>query len=55
MLLGIDAQHDHDQVATELARWWVLNSEGGIGEWLLPDVDGVGAKAQVREGDDRAR
>lgn len=55
LLLAIDAQRDNDQVATELARRWILNGEGGVGEWLLPDVGGVSAKAQFHEGDERAR
>ena len=55
LLLAIDAQRDNDQMATELARRWVLNGESGMGEWLLPDVGGVSAQALFHEGKERAR
>ena len=55
LLLAIDAQRDNDQVATELARRWVLNGESGMGEWLLPDVGGVRTKARFHEGKERAQ
>lgn len=55
VLLAVDAQRDDDQIAMELARRWVLHGESGMGEWLLPDVGGISAKAQFREGRERAR
>lgn len=55
LLLAVDAQRDNDQVATELARRWVLNGESGMGEWLLPGIGGVSAKAQFHEGKERAQ
>jgi hypothetical protein len=55
MLLATDAQRDGDKVAKEIARRWIVNGEGGVGEWKLPDVGVVGPDAQVQEGLERAK
>ena len=54
LLLAADVERDHDEVATEVARRWILNSEGGVGEWLLPDIGRVSSKAQFQSGEERA-
>lgn len=54
LLLTLDAQREHDLVAGELARRWVLNAEGG-GEAVLPDLVQVNSGAQLREEDDNER
>jgi alkylation response protein AidB-like acyl-CoA dehydrogenase len=38
MLLSFDAQRDGDEKATETARRWVLDGDGGLGEHVLPAV-----------------
>jgi len=38
VLLAHDAQRDGDEVAGEVARRWVLDAEGGVGEFVLRDV-----------------
>ncbi|UNI16583.1 hypothetical protein JDV02_003009 [Purpureocillium takamizusanense] len=53
MLLAADAQRDGDAVANEVARRWLLNGEGGVGEWLLPHVGGIRTGAHFQEGDER--
>jgi alkylation response protein AidB-like acyl-CoA dehydrogenase len=55
MLLATDSQRDGDEVAKEIARRWIVNGEGGVGEWKLPDVGVVGPDAQVQEGLERAK
>lgn len=37
-LLAHDAQRDSDAAALEVASRWVLDKEGGVGEYVLPDV-----------------
>lgn len=37
-LLVLDAQRDGDALAAEVARRWVLDAEGGVGEFVLADV-----------------
>lgn len=37
-LLAHDAQRDGNAAAMEVARRWVLDGEGGVGEWVMPDV-----------------
>jgi hypothetical protein len=37
-LLAHDAQRDGNAAALEVARRWVLDKEGGVGEFVLPDV-----------------
>jgi alkylation response protein AidB-like acyl-CoA dehydrogenase len=55
ILLATDAQRDQDGVAKEIARRWILNGEGGVGEWMLPDVGRVDPDAEFQEGEDRAK
>jgi hypothetical protein len=55
MLLATDAQRDGDDVAKEIARRWIVNGEGGVGEWKLPDVGVVSPDAKVHEGLERAK
>ena len=55
VLLAADAQRDGDAVAKEIARRWIVNGEGGVGEWKLPDVGAIGPDAQFQEGDERAK
>lgn len=38
MLLAIDAQRDGERVATEIARRWVVDGEGGVGEFAFPHI-----------------
>jgi len=38
VLLAHDAQRDGDEIAGEVARRWVLDAEGGVGEFVLRDV-----------------
>jgi hypothetical protein len=37
-LLAHDAQRDNDATALEVASRWVLDKEGGVGEFVLPSV-----------------
>lgn len=37
-LLAHDVQRDGDSVATEVAHRWVLEGDGGVGEFVFPDV-----------------
>ncbi|OAA53140.1 Acyl-CoA dehydrogenase/oxidase [Cordyceps fumosorosea ARSEF 2679] len=55
VLLAWDAQRDGDELAGEVARRCVLNGEGGLREWLLPDVGVPAATARFEEGTERAR
>ncbi len=55
VLLAYDSQRDQDGLATEVARRWILNGEGGVREWMLPDVGGASAKARFDEGKERAK
>ena len=38
VLLCHDAQRDGDAIALECAKRWVLEGQGGYGEWVLPEV-----------------
>jgi alkylation response protein AidB-like acyl-CoA dehydrogenase len=38
VLLAIDAQRDDDEVAIEIARRWVIDGEGGVGEFAFPQI-----------------
>lgn len=38
MLLAIDSQRDHDEIAVEMARRWVIDGEGGVGEFAFPQI-----------------
>ena len=38
MLLCHDAQRDGDAVAVETAKRWVLDGQGGLGEFVLPEI-----------------
>jgi hypothetical protein len=55
LLLATDAQRDNDGVAAEIARRWIVNGEGGVGEWKMPDVGEVGSHARFPEGEERAK
>ena len=55
VLLATDAQRDGDAIAKEITRRWIVNGEGGVGEWKLPDVGVVGPDAHFQEGSERAR
>lgn len=37
-LLAHDAQRDGNAEATEIARRWTLDADGGVGEFVLPDI-----------------
>jgi hypothetical protein len=37
-LLALDAERDQDPVSTEIAKRWVLNAEGGVGENVFHDI-----------------
>lgn len=37
-LLALDAERDNDGVSTEIARRWVLNAEGGVGDNVFHDI-----------------
>lgn len=37
-LLAIDAQRDGDATAEEIARRWVLDRDGGVAEYVFPDI-----------------
>lgn len=45
VLLALDAERDGNAVATEIARRWILEGEGNIGEFHLPDVVKVTERA----------
>lgn len=55
VLLAWDAQRDNNDIAVEVARRSILNGDGGIKEWLLPDVGGASSKARFDEGKVRAK
>lgn len=55
VLLAWDAQRDNDELADEVARRSILNGEGGLREWMLPDVGNPTAKARFDEGKERAK
>jgi len=38
VLLALDAQRDSEEIASEVAKRWVLRGEGGFGEFVLPGV-----------------
>jgi hypothetical protein len=37
-LLALDAERDGDEAATEIARRWILQGEGGVGEFVYRDI-----------------
>ncbi|KAJ5688553.1 hypothetical protein N7462_002945 [Penicillium macrosclerotiorum] len=37
-LLALDAERDNDSVSLEIARRWVLEAEGGVGELVFHDI-----------------
>jgi alkylation response protein AidB-like acyl-CoA dehydrogenase len=37
-LLALDAERDNDTVTTEIARRWVLDAEGGVGDNVFHDI-----------------
>jgi alkylation response protein AidB-like acyl-CoA dehydrogenase len=37
-LLALDAERDGDEAATEIARRWILQGEGGVGEFAYRDI-----------------
>lgn len=37
-LLALDAERDQDRVSMEIARRWVLNAEGGVGDLVFHDI-----------------
>lgn len=48
-LLAHDAQRDGNAEAMELARRWILDGEGGVGEFAFADVVHAGAKRRKRD------
>ncbi|KAK5048580.1 hypothetical protein LTR84_005671 [Exophiala bonariae] len=38
MLLAVDAQRDDNEIAIEIARRWVVDGEGGVGEFTFPHI-----------------
>ncbi|KAJ3496934.1 hypothetical protein NLG97_g2278 [Lecanicillium saksenae] len=55
VLLAWDVQRDNDELAEEVARRSILNGEGGLREWLLPDVGKPSSKARFDESKERAK
>ena len=51
-LLAHDAQRDGNTAATEVVRRWILDGEGGVGEFVLPEVV---QSARKRKGDVKNR
>ncbi|KAJ9608175.1 hypothetical protein H2200_007163 [Cladophialophora chaetospira] len=47
VLLVLDAERDGDAVATEIARRWVLDGEGNIGEFHIANIVKVSRRAQT--------
>jgi alkylation response protein AidB-like acyl-CoA dehydrogenase len=45
VLLALDAERDGNAIATEIARRWVLEGEGNIGEFHLPSIVRVSERA----------
>jgi len=52
-LLAIDAEHDSDDVAVEIARRWVIDGEGGVGEFAFPQIVHSGRPRASMGGRDR--
>ena len=50
-LLAHEAQRDNDATAVEVATRWILDGEGGVGEFGFPGV--VHTKSTQRDGRDR--
>lgn len=46
-LLAHDAQRDGDAEAVEVARRWILDGEGGVGEFAFPDVVHAATRRRV--------
>ena len=55
VLLALDAQRDDDEVAKEVAKRWVLDAEGGVGEFVLADVVHVRSQADTKKDEERAK
>lgn len=53
VLLALDAERDGNAVATEIARRWVLEAEGNIGEFHLPNIVRVSERAVAINDRDR--
>ena len=51
MLLCHDAQRDGNEVARETARRWVLDGQGGLGEFLLPEMMRLHSQARANSKD----
>ncbi|KAJ5483988.1 hypothetical protein N7539_005784 [Penicillium diatomitis] len=47
LLLVIDAERDNDPVSKEIARRWVLSTEGGVGDMVFHDI--VAVRHDARE------
>lgn len=50
-LLAHDAQRDANPVAMEIARRWVFDNEGGVGEYILQEVVFASDRRQLRPKD----
>jgi hypothetical protein len=55
VLLAHDAQRDGDATAKEVAKRWVLDERGGVGEFVLPQVVQAVAAAGKQTAHDRDR
>ncbi|KAI1629811.1 acyl-CoA dehydrogenase/oxidase C-terminal [Exophiala viscosa] len=53
VLLALDAERDGDAIAGEIARRWVLEGEGNVGEFHLPNIVKVRERAVAVKDRDR--
>lgn len=51
ILLSHDSQRDGNEIAVEIARRWVLDGEGGVGEHVLKHIVDHGKHPQQRHSD----
>ena len=50
VLLAADAQRDSDQVAREVARRWIIEGEGGFGEFVIAQMTRSDGDVGVKKG-----
>ena len=50
VLLAADAQRDSDQVAHEVARRWIIEGEGGFGEFVIAQMTRSDGDLGVKKG-----
>lgn len=54
-LLAHDAQRDSNAVATEIARRWILDGRGGVGEYAMSDVVNAASGSAKRAAGSKGR